>query len=951
MQANYRPAAPGGLAGTRLTERQLRDLKRQQREARAYADFISCDVIARVTCSMSKRASTLVSNHGSAGVTGSFSSLDLRARSLWAKSGDAGGHSLLGHMFDVAAVAELILEIESDATREWAARAFGLPSSKVNRWIAALVGLHDFGKSIPGFQNKWPEGRVRDESNGLPFPVGSLGITDHASASAALLKELLPSLGVPKPWMLGVLQAISAHHGYNFAAREMLKPNPHLEGPEWQITRKALLDTYWSTVEPEGLPGCDDLSLASVAWLAGLTSVADWIASNHAWFPLGERSDSVKGHFECAKGLAVDALLQIGWTSYRPLDASPLETTQLIQRILQNATIHPRPLQVAGDDLLQKAVGPSLLLVEAPMGEGKTELGYLAHLRLQAANQHRGMYIALPTRATGNAMFDRTISFLKAFPGDEHLDIQLVHGGTMLNERVEHLREMYGEQGDDINSSAWFSQRRRALLSPYGVGTVDQALFATLNVKHHFVRLWGLSNRVVILDEVHAYDTYTSGLIEALLGWLKALGCSVVIMSATLPIERRNALLEAWGVQPNMIPDLRYPRIMLADERGVHGSTFESRSLPPIRVVPIDESVESLAARALECVAQGGCGAVIVNTVDRAQELYRKLKPSCSGTALTLFHARFPANERAAIEATLMATFGKAGNRPQQALLIATQVAEQSLDVDFDFLLTDLAPVDLVLQRAGRLHRHQRTRPAFHAQARLYVAGLNTGHLPNLKETKWEFVYDPYILGRSWAFLSREPVLQLPADIDRLVQTVYGDTPLPEHLPEEAKSFIATALGKHLASIGKERQLAINAALDPLKEPQTAYLNKPRGNEDGDGLGIQNRTRLGADGISLVPVHGVEGGWSAYPHGLSFDPQQRLSDELAKVLFMRQISLSRKDVVLHFAAQEPPASFAQHPLLRHLKPLVFESGTCCVGSLRLHLDEELGVVYEKASQL
>jgi CRISPR-associated endonuclease/helicase Cas3 len=852
-------------------------------------------------------------------------------------------------MLDVAAAAEVLLEQEPVATCRWAARAFGLPIECVSRWIATLAGLHDFGKSIPGFQAKWPQGQANDEVAGLTFTKASSNITDHASASAALLIDVLPSLGISSMCAHGLLQAISAHHGYNFSTREIRKPNPHVEGSVWAGTRKKLFEAYWSTLAPQGMPSIEELPLTSVEWLAGLTSVADWIASNQDWFPLGERDDALASHFQKAKNCAAHALAEVGWPVYRTLLASPLNTNQLIQYILPELEILPRPLQVVGDQLLVGARGPSLLLVEAPMGEGKTELGFIAHLRLQAANQHRGLYVALPTRATSNAMFDRTTSFMQAFSHGESHDIQLIHAGTLLDERVQHLREMWGEPGEDITSSAWFAQHRRALLSPYGVGTVDQALFATLNVKHHFVRLWGLSNRVVILDEVHAYDTYTSGLIETLLRWLKGLGCSVVVMSATLPIRRRNELLKAWGVSSEAIPDLVYPRLVLADEHGVHGATCASRSLPPIQVVAINETVENLAARALECLSQGGCGAVIVNTVDRAQALYRLLRSSLGKGVLTLFHARFPANERAAIEKTVLGTFGKNGNRFAQALLIATQVAEQSLDIDFDFLITDLAPVDLVLQRAGRLHRHQRIRPVSHAEARLYVAGLNAEQLPDWRETKWEFVYDKYILARSWAFLSRESLLQLPADIDRLVQTVYGDAPLPENLPEEAASFIEQiARGKHLARIQVERLLAIDAAIDPTEEPQNAYLQKPRGNEDGDGLGIPNRTRLGDEGVPLVPVHLVDGGWSPQPYGVPFDPDQPITDEVAKALFMRQLRLSRKDVVVYSIAQGSPVCFSQHPLLRYLKPLVFLDGVAQIGSLHLHLDEELGLVYEPA---
>jgi CRISPR-associated endonuclease/helicase Cas3 len=883
-------------------------------------------------------------------MSATFSSLDSKVRSLWAKSGESQGHSLLAHMLDVAAVAEVLLEREPAQTRRLAVQWLDVSPQDTGRCIAALVGLHDFGKSIPGFQAKWQQGRDADQEAGLAFSAASQHVTDHACASAALLSEYLLSLGFELAWVQGVLQAVSAHHGYNLNRREMSAAKPCFEGDAWCNARKLLFEAYWKTLSPEGITGAKELSLPAVEWLAGLTSVSDWIGSNLEWFPTGERAESLESHFDIAKKLASQALDTLGWPEYRSLLASSCPVDQMIQRILQGKkAVSARPLQAEGDRLLSGVQGPALLLVEAPMGEGKTELAFLAHLRLQATNQHRGLYVALPTQATGNALFERALTFLRAFSEDASLDIQLVHGGAQPEDRVQHLRSIYGEQGDNISSSAWFSKRRRGMLSPYGVGTIDQALFASLNVKHHFVRLWGLANRVVVLDEVHAYDTYTSGLIESLLRWLKALDCSVVLMTATLPEKLRNTLLQAWGVDTCAIPNLAYPRLLLTDRQGIRGSTFSSREMPQVRLVAIGEEEESLASRALECLKGDGCGAVIVNTVHRAQAVYRQLKAQAGDDVLLiLFHARFPADERSARENAVLTTFGKDGERPRKALLIATQVAEQSLDIDFDFLITDLAPVDLVLQRAGRLHRHQRVRPAAHSEARLFVAGLLPDRLPELKKTSWEYVYDSYILGRTWALLSREDVLQFPRDIDRLVQAVYDDHhSLPSDLSQDAVAFIENkAYGAHLGRLQTERQLAMNAAIDPAAEPQNAYLEKPRGNEEGDGLGIPNRTRLGDDSIALVPVHVVSGGWGLYPDGDSFNPNLPLTDSLAKSLFARQLKLSRKDVVLYFSAQESPASFREHPLLRYLKPLPFEGGIARIGSLSLRLDKELGLVYE-----
>ncbi|MCP1633771.1 CRISPR-associated endonuclease/helicase Cas3 [Kerstersia gyiorum] len=860
---------------------------------------------------------------------------------------------MLAHMLDVAATAEAILDQEPAGSVAWVASVFGLPREHCQRWIAVLAGLHDFGKGIPGFQEKWPDGVARDKSQGLTFPSFSCGVTDHACATAALLGKLLLELtDTEARWVRHVLQAISAHHGFHFKVAEINNARPIREPAEWGKARHAILQAYWQILAPEGRPRQDELSLPAVNWLAGITSAADWIASNPEWFPLGERHDDLHAYYAHAKVLAADALGRIGWSQVQKLQDEPAALDTLLSRITQRKDMRARPLQQAGERLLNGAKGPSLMLVEAPMGEGKTELAFLCYLRLQAANEHRGLYVALPTQATGNAMFKRAQTFLAAFATNP-LDVQLVHGGASMNEDAQHLRTVHlrginQDKGEALAASAWFSQRRRPLLSPYGVGTIDQALFSVLNVKHHFVRLWGLGNRVVVLDEVHAYDTYTSGLIVTLLQWLKALGSSVVLMSATLPRARRDELLAAWGVELGAVPELAYPRLLLVDDHGVHGDHFSARPLPPIQLARLGEDVEELADQAGNLLAAGGCGAVIVNTVDRAQTLYRLLRERLEpDIPLLLFHARYPMDERSKREQDVLSKFGPAPNsdRPGRGLLIATQVAEQSLDLDFDFMLSDLAPIDLLLQRAGRLHRHaDRQRPQLHREARLWVAGLEPT-FPDLKATAWGFVYDPYILGRTWALLQNEETLTLPDDIDRLVQAVYGGEPLPENLSEKVQNAIEIeAYGEYRAKVNKERQQSLNIAIDPSAEPQSAYIDKPRGNDEDDLLGLRNSTRLGRETITLVPIEVDEGGWRVLEEVVS--PDQQLDDACARFLYGRQLRLSRMAVVKHFQGMDLPVAFAEHPLLRNFRPLPLTQGGYDLLGIRLRLDAELGLVYE-----
>lgn len=783
-------------------------------------------------------------------------------------------------------------------------------------------------------------------------------------ATANLLRKALQEiLGGHMEWVARVVQAVSAHHGFHLTSVEILDGKPIGEPAEWAQARAELLKAYWNVLMPQEYtdqpPTIQAPDLAAISWLAGLTSAADWIASNPAWFPPGERYDDLELYYDDAKRLAELALDSIRWHDVRLLLQKNMPGDRLLACVTGRDGLKMRPLQEAGESLLGDASGPALLLVEAPMGEGKTEMAFLAHLRLQALNMHRGLYVAMPTQATGNAMFTRTLKFLENFRTGG-LNIQLVHGGARMNDSFQRLCGINESERDGLAASAWFSQRRRPLLSHYGVGTVDQALLSVLNVKHHFVRLWGLSNRVVVLDEVHAYDTYTSCLIVTLLKWLKALGSSVILMSATLPAARRDELLMAWGIEQKNIPRLDYPRLLLADDLGVRGRTFSSRKLAPVHLDVSSEALEEMASRAMNLVWHGGCGAIIVNTVERAQNLYLILCSMVSDSSFPvefiLMHARFPADERMELEKKAIDFFGPDAQRPERALLIATQVAEQSLDLDFDFMLSDLAPVDLLLQRAGRLHRHAgRVRPEYHQRARLWVAGLERDRLPKLKETGWGYVYDAYILGRTWALLGKEldseGGLQMPQDIERLVQEVYSHGELPDDVDANARELIETEFyGEFLAQRENHRQRARNVVIDVHENPQDAYSGKPRGNDDGDeSVGLQNVTRMGSDSIILVPVEVAQSDWRAGAVGGVF-PMGDPDEETAKRLYSRQIRISRSTIVNYFKKGEGADLVFKSPLLQGMYALPLQDGRYRIGGLLIRLDPVLGLVYENSNE-
>ncbi|MDW8481393.1 MAG: CRISPR-associated helicase Cas3' [Meiothermus sp.] len=887
------------------------------------------------------------------------------AKTLWAKSEkDGAWHPLLAHMLDVAACAEAILEREPEKTLELYAGDLNLPPEQAKAWVCALAGLHDIGKASPAFQQKWPAGKERVWQAGLTWttpPTAPPDDVSHSAISEAVLPDLLEARGWVRRAAENVAAAVGEHHGFRTAQQDLDSVTGKEKGRgAWDEVRRELFEAVLEVLGVGEAPGVCIYGGAAFERLAGLTSFADWIGSSLEFHPLG---DDLAGYYRKAKERAGKKLDEIGWFRREPLLREPKGLEEVFSYLgTPEEPFRARPLQREVERLLQGARGPAMLLIEAPMGEGKTEAALYAHLRLQAANQHRGLYLALPTQATGNLMFERVKAFLAQLGSERKPDLQLLHGASELQESYQKIivrPNMPSQNEEGVEAQVWFSHRKRGLLSEYGVGTVDQALLGVLPTKHHFVRLWGLGNRVVVLDEVHAYDTYTSGLIEALVRWLHALDSSVVLMSATLPRVKREALLRAYGAEA--WDEACYPRIswIQKGERKAHATSFEARPQPTLTLRPTRLEIENLERSALEQARLGGCVACIVNTVQRAQELYQRLVDNQDGIEVSLFHARYPLEERLVRERAVVAKFGKEGQRPPKAILVATQVVEQSLDLDFDVMFTDLAPIDLVLQRAGRLHRHQGRERGPHTEPVLWVAGLEAEGVPGFGDA--ERIYERYVLLRSWLALKHRTQIALPDDIDRLVQDVYSEEPprLPEE--EEWKKALKEAQEAMNRRESRDRDEAFYAAFGLpnqtkwLEPPSFPGLpdDEPNPDDDPDLL----HTRKGSPSATVVLLHKVGNRVCLDDAGreeASFASKLELSQ--AKRLFARSVKLSRWELVQnsfqalreHRKAQGLPAKpWSETPLLAHAHPVVLEGGRAVLGELVLELHPELGIVYRR----
>lgn len=893
-------------------------------------------------------------------------------------------HPFIYHCIDVAAVAELLWkEVLKPHFKGEMSRELGLEPDLAGKCLAFLAGLHDIGKATPVFQGQWREARIRLEEAGLSCPL-QLSQVHHGTLTTCLLGELFPTFlpSLPPPLIRQLAFILGGHHGIFPRQTDVNHVTPKVKGGKrWQELQAGLVRRFAELWDAGNLPlpRSSGISWACLLNLAGLVSVADWIGSNEDYFPFASPEIDPKHYFEKARRQAKEALTGLGWLGWR----EPRTFASLSQLFPVIQAQGLRPLQATMEELGKHLTEPALVIVEAPMGEGKTEAAMYLADRWAVALGQKGCYFALPTMATSNQMFSRVKEFLRQRYPKEVVNLQLLHGHASLVAEFQALRQradklfmpanLEAEEGSpptgppgDIVAAEWFTHRKRGLLAPFGVGTVDQILLAALHTRHYFVRLFGLSHKTVIVDEVHAYDAYMVKLLERLLEWLAALRCAVVMLSATLPQKRRLALMEAYarGLRlpgPIMPPDATYPRVswITPSSSGTKSFAVSPQFCRRIKLERLQgASLQVLGEKLWEKLAGGGCAAVICNTVHRAQEVYKALKiffPHQGDDGfpeLDLFHARYPFAWREEREQRTLKRFGKPGGetiRPQRAVLVATQVIEQSLDLDFDLIVTEMAPVDLLLQRAGRLHRHQRSRPRGLEQATLILLAPQVqGDVPKF-DPGTENVYHPHLLLRTWWALRERRSIGIPENVEELIEIVYGDrTPsceLSPMLDAWQKSF--EDLARQLKE--EETQARFRYIVSPGHADDIWEHPNPELEEDDPAIhrSLQAVTRWGDPSVPLIFLYEIEGRIFLDPEGkwpvaLEKEPE----GEIVRNLLQRSVSITHSALTfLLLKNGETPRGWRRHPLLcRHRLIRLNPEGRWQGGGFELSLDPELGVV-------
>lgn len=655
----------------------------------------------------------------------------------WGKAqpveGDSPAYHLLAfHSLDVAACGQELLRLPQFSLESLAAD-LGWPQQTVEQLFLFLLALHDLGKFARAFQglvpNLSPDLVPADESKRYEQRHDTLGWVLWGQD----LAEDFPLEALPDPqnefWAIWVRSAVG-HHGKPPQESESggliaLDAGEFFLRADRRAAKSFVADIAgWLLPTDLPVPRREHLVvLKRYAWrLAGLSVLADWLGSNQAFFGYRSVPLPLAEYWAHAQVQAQRAVTAAG------LHQQAVRNWQIPQQLF-DYLLEPTPLQQYAATVELEG-GPQLFLLEDVTGAGKTEAALILTQRLLQAGRAHGLYFALPSMATANQMYQRVGSvYRRLYRAEAQPSLILSHGARKLvegfrqsilqaQEQASDRSYQAGEGSASAQCNAWLADnRKKALLAEVGVGTLDQALLAILPARHQSLRLLGLAGKVLLVDEVHAYDAYMMTLLKTLLTAHARQGGSVILLSATLPLSLREMLLAAYryglGISDDtVLDDRRYPLALRAG-REVHAHACATRPQVRrrVRVRALHDETQ-VVDLLVEQARAGRCIAWIRNTVEDARRAYSQLAERLPAQSLMLFHSRYAMGDRLDIEADVLARFGKhsLGAERVGRVLVGTQVLEQSLDFDVDVMVSDLAPIDLLIQRAGRLQRHARQR-------------------------------------------------------------------------------------------------------------------------------------------------------------------------------------------------------------------------------------------------
>ena len=797
-------------------------------------------------------------------------------------------HHLAHHMADVAACFEALIALPVLRSRLEKACGVALSPVLIAR-LSVLAFLHDVGKLHPGFQAKgWPEGIWTDVRHG------------HLSEGEAIFAKDAPSEIADNlhfealcAWQLdrGVLYSILSHHG-----RPLERSTPVKQ--RWDAVAAANYDPVLASAEigrlmpdwfalafsdeVQPLPKSPDFQHL----FCGLVSLADWIGSTRRIFEFVPGLDP--GYMDKARVKAQTAIKDVGLdvAHWREAVAGNTDFGSLTGF---NA---PRPQQkLVGDFPLDE----QLVILEAETGSGKTEAALWRFVRLFEAGLVDSLYFAVPTRSATVQLHGRVSQAINRVFGEAGPEAVLVVPGYLRAGEIDGVKLPGWEvRWDDDNGaderkllSRWAAENtKKSLAATIAVGTVDQAMLAGLMVKHAHLRAAALSRSFIVIDEVHASDRYMTEVQQHLLKTHLARGGHAMLMSATLGSvarvgwlgQRRAPSFEDAIAAP-------YPAVW-GQAPEPRGATEPSQS----KTVSM-EALQSMAAetaghRAIAAAKKGARVLVVRNTVAEAIATYELVVALAPELLLqvagkpALHHGRFAPEDRALLDAAVESALSPGARAGSDGVIvIGTQTLEQSLDIDADILVTDLCPVDVLLQRIGRLHRHKMDRPLGFEGARCAVM---------VPEEGLEALLAPRFINGLGAWSENGVLTGIYRDVSGLELTRRLIVEHPEwRIPEMNRFLVESAT--HPDKID-----AMNAELGPAWDN---YRNKVHGKDVSEAGAARNvalrvdepfngrtfpdfedsiRTRLGADGAVIALPHPVVGPFGVEISGFTLPAHWRI---------------------------------------------------------------------------
>lgn len=910
---------------------------------------------------------------------------------FWAKSKDQGVEytSLLQHSRDIGGV---IVEVAEDLLSP--ATVSSLEDSLGDTPLTAVLELaalsHDCGKLSPFFQLKVPAlsqrvTRVGFDSDVVPREMSA---NPHSIISAHTLIlwlerfKKLPIKGVTKNFWFSI---IAGHHGVfsevappsDDLAREMRK------FPQWLEARFALLDALadefdfdtdllqdLASIFDEADDGID--AMATAALITGVLIAADWVASGERNFPY------TNGEFQSQERRLAYARSQIDlgdhWYPH------PVNQETFIKRFALPESASLRNVQRAVIDVAHTQTKPSFTIIENETGSGKTEAA-LALAEITASKLgFNGLFFAQPTRVTSDAIFSRVAEWLHLSPSKTSVSTVLAHGKSEFNDEFQEITsqefspiydDASSNSGTQLEATQWFQGKKTGLLASVVVGTIDQALFAVLQSKHNVLRHLGLAGKVLIIDEIHAADAYMRVYTTRLLEWLGMYGVPVIALSATLPPATRRELISAYhegatvydGSEPDLDDSPVYPRITWTDGETTQTVAPEHDGLNRTTFVAFaDGDLDEMAEKALSLSSEGGCIGIICSTVNRAQQLYHLISEQDENTVL--LHSRFLTADRVIMEADLVKKLGrKAGtSRPKKLIVVSTQIIEQGLDLDFDAMITDIAPTDLIIQRIGRLHRHSAlndTRPNALQKPTLTIFGAGVPDTSDVGPTIQAGslrVYRSAPLLRSICVLSdhlkqTDGEITTPTHVEYLVAASY-DKRLPA--PEQWAAAWAKAHADERKFEKNQQDTAeLSRIPDPLSENLAGWSRQP---SLADEQSSAAQVRDADESFEVVVVRNVNGRLLSLPHieelgDHRLDSIMELDWDIAKAAARCTVrlpgwALTNSDLIdLEADGQE---SWQKSRWLRGALPLVLDSDLSReVENYVFRYDTQLGLLMER----